>query len=241
MTSEKRTIVFIHYFGGDSGSWKWLDKHLDHNYDSVYLDLPGFNGTEALEELSIRKFAEWIKAQIEGRDLKRYVLCGHSMGAKLALFTAFLMKTNPPEKIILIAPSPPTVENMPAHEKKRMLHHPDEDEAIITVENATCKSLKPKKFDYAVQSQLRIEQKTWGWWIKEGMGTDVSWATKNLDIPTFVICSTSDPVIGMDDIHEEVLPHIQNARLSTFGKSGHLIPMESSRKLAKRINRIMRK
>lgn len=241
MTSEKSTIVFIHYFGGDSGSWKWLEKHLDDNYNRVYLDLPGFNATEALKEPSIRKFAEWIKAEIERLGLKHYVLCGHSMGGKLALFTAFLMNTNPPDKIILIAPSPPTVENMPAHEKKRMLHHPDEDEAIITVENATCKSLKPKKFDYAVQSQLRIEEKTWAWWIKEGMGNDVSWATKDLDIPTYVICSKNDPVISSDDIREEVLPHIQNAKLITFGKSGHLIPMESSRKLAKRMNRIMRK
>jgi len=241
MTSEKTTIVFVHYFGGDSGSWRWLEKRLDDTFESVFLDLPGFNATEPMEEPSIRNFSNWIKAKIEALGLKRYVLCGHSMGGKLVLFTAFLMKTHPPEKLILIAPSPPTVENMEPLEKKRMLRHPNEEEAIITVENATCKKLKSVKFDYAVNSQLRIEHNTWKWWINTGMNNDISWATKSLNVPTFVICSKSDPVIDTEAIHNEVLPNLNHVRLMSFGKSGHLIPMEASRKLGRRINKIMSK
>lgn len=62
------------------------------------------------------------------------------MGAKLVLYAANLMTVRKPRHIILIAPSPPTVEQMDASEKQRMLKHPEREEAIQTVEGSSIKN-----------------------------------------------------------------------------------------------------
>lgn len=234
----KTHIVFVHYFGGDAGSWRWLAKKLSKKYTCILLNLPGFNDTIIEEEPSIAYYAQYINAQIASLNLKSYVLCGHSMGGKLALYAALINKYNKPEGIILIAPSPPTVEHMPKKEKERMLNHPNKDEAATTVENATRKTLKKSKLEYAVKSQLRIQSKAWQWWLETGMNHDISKRIYTLDIPTVVICSEDDPVISMQAIHNDVMPYLSKGSLITLSGIGHLIPLEATQKLAKQIHNI---
>ncbi|MDB2385101.1 alpha/beta hydrolase [Polaribacter sp.] len=234
----KKKIVFIHYFGGDAGSWKWLAKRLAKTHTCILLNLPGFNGTELNTEPSIYGYANFVNDVIHKLKLKKYTLYGHSMGAKIGLYAALMNEKIKPEKIILIAPSPPTVENMPEDEKKRMLNHPDKDEAVTSVKNSIVRKLKPIKFSYAVDSQLRVNNTAWQWWIKTGMNHDISEAIENIEIPTFVICSKDDPAIAIDDIYNEVLPHLDKPNLTVLNRVGHLIPMEAPRKLARHIRHI---
>jgi len=46
------------------------------------------------------------------------------MGRRLGLYAFLINEGIKSKKVILIAPSPPTVEHMPDDEKKRMLNHP---------------------------------------------------------------------------------------------------------------------
>ncbi len=234
----KTHLVFVHYFGGDAGSWRWLAKRLSKKFTCILLNLPGFNETPMEEEPSIYFFAKYINDQIATLNLKSYVLCGHSMGAKLVLYAALINEATRPKKILLIAPSPPTIENMSADEKKRMLNHPNREEAIATVENVTKKHLKKGKSEYAVESQLRIQPNVWDWWINVGMKHDISDRINGLEIPTVVICSKDDPVISMDAIYKDVMPYLSKGTLLVLSGVGHLIPMETTRKLARHIKRI---
>lgn len=234
----KKTIVFVHYFGGDSGSWRWMAKRLRKKHTCVLLNLPGFGSTPPLPEPSIYGFAQYINACIDELELKDYILCGHSMGAKLVLYATKIRAENKPERIILIAPSPPTVENMPKEERDRMLNHPNEDEAEKTVKGATQKKLRKKRFAYAVESQLKIDEKTWDWWLNKGMQDSIADRIKGQEIPSHVIYSNHDPVIEPNAIHEEVLPYLKNPSVIALGKIGHLIPLEAPRKLARQIKRI---
>ncbi len=234
----KKHIVFVHYFGGDAGSWKWLVKRFAKKYTCVLLNLPGFNNTKNLKDPSIYSYANFINQQIEKLGIKDYILCGHSMGGKLALYASQIMAFEKPEKIILIAPSPPTVENMPDEEKERMLNHPNREEAINTVEKVTKRKLRKEKKKYAIESQLRIDHKAWKWWITEGMNEDISERITTLNIPTFVICSKKDPAISIKAIYEEVMPNLVQPSIMVFNRVGHLIPMEAPRKLARLIKRI---
>ena len=235
----EKTIVFAHYFGGDSGSWKWLADHLKEKFTCVLIDLPGFNETKPLVNKNILAFAKYINSCINELDLTNYTLCGHSMSGKLVLYAAQLMKTNKPEQLILIAPSPPTTENMPKSEKKRMLKHPDRDEAVKTVQNAVVKKLSNERFEYAVSSQLRIENASWDWWINDGMNENIAESIKELDITVHVIYSKDDPVIKTDAIYEEVLPYLKHPKVTELSSVGHLIPMETPRILADQISIIM--
>jgi len=236
----KKTIVFIHYFGGDAGSWRWLAKRLQKKHRCILLNLPGFGNTPPLEEPSIFGFATYINACIEELNLEDYILCGHSMGAKLALYAAKLMKGEKPDRIILIAPSPPTVENMDYEERNRMLNHPNRAEAIATVQGATIKKLRKKRFEYAVGSQLRIDEASWGWWLKEGMQNNIANRIDDLEIPSHIIFSKNDPVLSPEEMYSEVLPHLKKPSVIALGNVGHLIPMEAPRKLARQIKRITR-
>lgn len=239
--SGNRTIILSHYFGGNAGSWNWVVKRLEKKFSIVLITLPGFGNTEALPEPSIYHFADYINKCISHIGLKNYLLCGHSMSAKLILYAAQLNNGISPKGLVLIAPSPPTVENMPEEEKKRMLTHPNEAEAITTVKNATVKKLNPKRFTTAVRSQLEVEQQTWKWWLKEGMQNNIADRIQGIDVPTYVICARKDPVIAMDDIYSETLPHLNEPRLIQFGGCGHLIPLESPRKLARRLRKIAKR
>jgi len=236
-----KTIVFIHYFGGDAGSWQWLAKRLQKNHTCILLNLPGFGSTRPISHPSIFEFSKFINACIDELRLKDYILCGHSMGGKLALYAAKIMEGVKPKKIILIAPSPPTVENMAAEERDRMLKHPNAEEALKTVKGAIKKKLGKKKFTYAIESQLRIDENTWDWWLNEGMQNNIAERIKDLDISTHIIFSRNDPVIAQEDIYSEVLPYLKIQSVITLGKIGHLIPMEAPRKLARQIKRITKK
>lgn len=160
------------------------------------------------------------------------------MGAKRVLYAAKIMTVEKPDKIILIAPSPPTVEAMPKLEKERMLQHPSLSEAIKTVEGATVKNMPKKSLKYAVASQLRIGETTRDWWLNEGMRNDIAARITDLDMPSYVIFSKHDPVIDPESIYTEVLPYLKNPALIVLGNVGHLIQMEAPRKLARQIKRI---
>ena len=230
--SGEKAIFFVHYFGGDRDSWQWLANQLKDEYTCILVNLPGFGGNVPLSTKSIPEFSKWIKELVIKLHLKDYVLCGHSMGAKLVLYAATLLTTNKPSQILLIAPSPPTIEKMEEQEKERMLKHPDRDVAIETVKKVTVQKLKQERFDHAVQSQLIIDQKTWKWWINSGMNNSIAAKVKNLTIPVHVICSQDDPVIPLDDIHNEVIPYLTNSQLTILIDAGHLIPMEIPETLA---------
>ena len=156
----QKAIIFVHYFGGDNQSWQWLVKELEDDYTCIAVNLPGFGGNKPLNSLSIPDFANWLKDLIKKLKLEDYILCGHSMGAKLVLLTAAITAAYRPSQLLLVAPSPPTIEKMEASEKKRMLKHPDREVAIQTVKNATVQTLDKERFDHAVQSQLIIDQET---------------------------------------------------------------------------------
>ncbi|WP_417887581.1 hypothetical protein [Zunongwangia sp.] len=59
------------------------------------------------EKPSIEKMAGFVHNYISENKLKSYVLIGHSMSRKIALFTAFLDKNKLIDQLVLVAPSPP--------------------------------------------------------------------------------------------------------------------------------------
>lgn len=233
------TLVFIHHFGGNSGSWNWINKRFLKKYTCIFLNLPGFGKSKALDEISIRSMSEWIANEIRNLGNDNYILIGHAMGGKLALFTAFILHDLLPKKLILIAPSPLTKIDISDADKQRISHHLDKVEAEENVRSLINKEIKKSKFDYVVESQLEVDKKAWKWWLSKGKINDITWAIRNLEVPMYVITSNNDPVVTKETLQKEVFPYLNRARFISFGKSGHLIPIESSRKLVRVLKRII--
>lgn len=221
-----KTFVFLHYFGGAALSWQWVAQQMP-DYHCVALNLPGFGGTSALQKPSLKHYADAVVKELERLDISDYILVGHSMGGKIALQIA-AMSDRPPQQVILIAPSPPTQEPMPAKEKKRLLqNHPSKDNAETTVKSATCQPLTEAQYAVAIETHIEVDNTAWRWWLLEGMNHSIADQMPNLQVPVTVLASQDDPIISYDTIQTEVINVIPQANLISIQGVGHLIPLEA--------------
>lgn len=230
---DKPVLVFIHYFGGSAQSWKWVIPFLAPDYFCIALTLPGFGGTAISQQPSVAYYAAFIEQELELLGIKKYNLIGHSMGGKIALQVALNDSKKMLQQVLLLAPSPPTIEAMPEKEKERMLQHPNEEVEKATVRHVTLIPLTDEQFALAVHTQSIIEERVWKWWILEGMNTPLSPDTRQLTMPVTLLVSVDDPCITPKMINEEVIPNIPaEAQLMIYKKIGHLYPLEAPEWLA---------
>jgi len=227
----KPTLVFLHYFGGAATSWKWVAEQLP-DFRCVAIDLPGFGGTPALDTASLSHYAQKVTEELEQLAIADYILVGHSMGGKIALQVA-VESDRPPQKVVLVAPSPPTQEPMPDEEKQRLLNnHPSQENAETTVRNATRQELEAEARAIALETHMAVAETAWRWWLLEGMNHSIADQLTDLKVPVTVVASKDDPVIPFDVIQRDVLEQIPNSRLVSINDVGHLIPLEVSDWLA---------
>ncbi|MGB3780327.1 MAG: alpha/beta hydrolase [Tunicatimonas sp.] len=240
MSTDLPVLVFLHYFGGAARSWQWVMERLANDHRCVALNLPGFGGTDPLNSPSIAGMANYVRQETERLGLADFTLLGHSMGGKIALQVAAddAPRDQRVRQLILIAPSPPTVERMPEDEKERMLHHPDRDEAETTVENATRQTLSAECRTVAVETQLEIDEATWRWWLQKGMNHSIADQVGQINIPITVLASDDDPVIDRETIQQEVMKVLPEANLIRTQGVGHLLPLEDPEWVAGQIRRV---
>lgn len=83
---EGPSVVFVHASVLDHSQWDGQVAALADDYTTVAYDVRGHGrtGGSAAESYSIGLFAEDLHALVEGLDLDRPVVCGHSMGGLVA-------------------------------------------------------------------------------------------------------------------------------------------------------------
>ncbi|MGP1384556.1 MAG: alpha/beta fold hydrolase [Thainema sp.] len=235
--STPKTLVFLHYFGGAATSWQWVAEQL-LDYRCVAIHLPGFGGRAALDQPSLQAYADDVCQELARLEIEDYILIGHSMGGKIALQIAASCDRTP-SQIILVAPSPPTQEPMPAEEKERLLNnHPSRDNAKTTVTNATQQSLRSDQHELAIQTHVTVDNSAWRWWLLDGMNHSIADQVAQISVPLTVIASEDDPVIPFDTIQSDVLDILPDADLITTQQVGHLIPLEAADWLANQLRAI---
>lgn len=239
----KPVLVFLHYFGGAAKSWNWLIDELGEAYQCLPLDLPGFGGTAPLPQISVATMADHVIAYLDKHLNKdEYILVGHSMGGKIAMEVAYRSRyaTKKVKQLILTAPSPPTLERMPDKEKQRMLIHPDRNEAATTVQNGTVRELTGERSRTAIETQLVVDEKTWRWWITEGMDRSIADHAKVIDVPVTLIVSSDDPAITQQMTEQETIPNLPEGTDVVWTSGiGHLLQLEDPAWLAGQIKSVL--
>ena len=79
-------IIFLHGFLENQSMWDELMGNLPRAYRKITLDLPGHGASGNLGYIhTMEEMAEVVKALADELKLKRFFLCGHSMGGYVAL------------------------------------------------------------------------------------------------------------------------------------------------------------
>jgi pimeloyl-ACP methyl ester carboxylesterase len=81
-------VLFIHGFFGNGGYFSSQVTHLSKGRRVLTVDLRGHGRSEAPEVVTVSDFAADVIAVCDAAALKSVVLCGHSMGAVVALQVA---------------------------------------------------------------------------------------------------------------------------------------------------------
>ena len=92
-TEERGTgalsLVFLHYWGGSSRTWKYVTAKLAPTFRTITVDHRGWGKSDApAEGYGLTDLAADAEGVIAALRLQRYVLVGHSMGGKVAQLIA---------------------------------------------------------------------------------------------------------------------------------------------------------
>ncbi|MBE9462647.1 alpha/beta fold hydrolase [Dyadobacter subterraneus] len=232
------TLVFLHYFGGSAQTWSMVTDQLADDFHCVAIDLCGFgNSPTTVWEVSVHEHAEYVANLLKELEIENYILIGHSMGGKIAAYLA--SKQTNINALILVAPSPPTPEPMDDDKRQEMLDTFDNRPAIEElVHKITAGDLSEPLFEKTVREHLQISEMGWTSWIEKGSREDISSRMSYINIPVTVISGSQDPNFSTSVLKAEFSKYFPEAVFIEIEGAGHLIPVETSEKLADLINEI---
>lgn len=230
-------LVFLHYWGGSSRTWRHVVEALPTTFRTIAIDHRGWGESDApASGYSLADLAGDAQGVIEAQRLRRYILVGHSMGGKVAQ----LMASRRPQGLVglvLVAPSPPPPMAIPPEAREAMLGAYATRESVgATIDQVlTAKAPSPKDREQVIEDSLRGAPQAKAAWPQFISQEDITREVATIDVPTIVIAGELDRVDSVGVLKAELLPRIPRAMLHVLPGTGHLSPLESAQKLARLI------
>jgi pimeloyl-ACP methyl ester carboxylesterase/predicted SnoaL-like aldol condensation-catalyzing enzyme len=229
------SLIFLHYWGGSSRTWRKVMSALPKSHRSVAIDHRGWGNSDApTRGYALADMAADVQSVIEALDLKRYILVGHSMGGKVAQ----LMASRRPEGLVglvLVAPSPPQPMAMPPEARQAMFSvYASRESIAAAIDGAlTAKVLSPKDREQVIEDSLRGAPPAKDAWPRSTSQEDITGDVAAINVPTIVIAGELDVVDTVDILKTELLSRVPHAVLQIVPGAGHLLPLESPQELAR--------
>ncbi|UJF32794.1 alpha/beta fold hydrolase [Paenibacillus hexagrammi] len=229
-------LVFMHYYGGSSRTWLEVIDGLKEQYRCYAYDHRGWGESDkSAVSYGITDLADDAEALIRELGLTRYVLVGHSMGAKAAQLLASRCPEGL-EALVLVAPSPPTPQDMPPDFRQAMVHFYDTREgAEAAFNNIVRLPLKEHVREMVLEDMQKSCPPARAAWPETAMIEDISASVASIQAPTLILAGEMDPVDRLEAVEREVAGRIPPARLEVLRNTGHLSPLEVPREIAERI------
>jgi pimeloyl-ACP methyl ester carboxylesterase len=228
------TLVFLHYWGGSSRTWREVIGALGPDVRSIAIDQRGWGRSDApADGYALADLADDAEAVIAALSLDRYILVGHSMGGKVAQLIASRRPAGL-QGLVLVAPSPPTPMAVPLEVRQGMVHaYDDRTSVIATVEQVLAGGLlEPDLLERVITDSLAGARPAKTAWPLAISQEDISQAVVAIDAPTLIISGTDDRVDPPAVLRAELLPRVPQARLHLLPGIGHLSPLEAPADLA---------
>ncbi len=228
------TLVFLHYWGGSSRTWRHVTSSLSSSFHTIATDHRGWGDSDApANGYGLLDLADDVLGVIEALEVTRYVLVGHSMGGKVAQ----LLASRQPAGLVglvLVAPAPPPPLHLPEAARENMAHAYSSPEAVeATIDQVLAgKPLSPQDRAQVIEDSLRGAPEAKAAWPSATSHEDISAAVAAINVPTLVIGGEIDRVDTVESLRQELLPHIPHAELKVLPGTGHLSPLESPDEVA---------
>jgi pimeloyl-ACP methyl ester carboxylesterase len=222
-------LVFLHYYGGSSRTWKYVTAPLSRSYRTIAIDHRGWGESDSpVEGYSLTDHANDAAGVIDALHLRQYVLVGHSMGGKVAQ----LLASRQPKGLvglILVGSSMPTplVVSAEMRERMRTAYSTRENVEASIDQVLTAKPLNSEDREQVIADSLRGAPPAKEAWPAYSSQEDISDAVSSISVPTLVIAAELDRVDSVETTKSELLSRIPGAVLQIVHGTGHLSPLES--------------
>jgi pimeloyl-ACP methyl ester carboxylesterase len=227
-------LLFLHYWGGSSQTWRHVTAALADDFRTVAMDQRGWGRSDQPENgYDLASLADDAQAVIDGLGLDHYVVVGHSMGGKVGQLLASRLPSGL-AGLVLVAPSPPSPMALPLEVRQSMVGAYTSRETIIaTVEQVLAgRPLEPEDLEGVVDDSLRGAAAAKLAWPLAASQEDITAAVADVAVPTLVISGDQDRVDPPSTLRQELLPRIPQARMHLLQGVGHLSPLEAPAELA---------
>ena len=230
-------LVMSHSFSFAKREWIEVAGLVADQYRTVAIDMPGFGASHDVTGYSMEEMSRQFAAVIAELELERIVLVGHSMSGKIMQILASRMGPalglpRPPEKLLLVTPTPLGKE-VGGEEMKKVLLAAQKNrwDAEKFVATHTGTPLPDAVKERAMQDYLQSDRRGYEAWLNEGVYEDWIDRASPVDVETLVVVAERDPTWGIETQRKLTLPHLPNAR-TVMVDTGHSVPMEAPEQLA---------
>lgn len=227
-------LVFLHYWGGSSRTWRHVIDALAPEFRTVTIDQRGWGKSQApATGYALADMADDALAVVATLDLERYILVGHSMGGKVSQ----LIASRHPRGLmglVLVAPAPPGPMQLPLEARQQMMvAYASRTSIMTTVEQVLAPNgLEPEDLETVIADSLAgalVAKESWPLLTSQ---EDISADVVEIDAPVIVISGEHDRVDPPDVLRSELLSRIPHAQLCVLPKAGHLLPLEAPDEIA---------
>ena len=244
------TLVFLHFFGGSSRSWRPVMNELAGEFPCVALDLRGSGrtdlaaGADEVANYGLDALVGDVTAALGQLRPGRYALVGHSMGGKVALAAAADHSGAPGlEALVLLAPSLATPEPMPDAERARLLAGHGSAVAVReTLSQVTAQELRPEVLQTALEDGLAVRAAAWRAWLERGSRQDISARLERVRVPVHLLAGEKDANMTPRLLRREIAAYLPEAFArdpETVSGAAHLLPLEAPGAVAAFIRRAL--
>jgi pimeloyl-ACP methyl ester carboxylesterase len=241
----KPTLFLLHFLAGSAREWEAVEARLSPTLHTVAIDLPGFGKAAGTAGYTVDAMADHVAGIVRAAAPGRWLLAGHSMGAKVA--AALARRAEDGEGgleglagLITVAGSPPAPEPMSETRRTAMLQWFNGDAETSRKEaedyiDANTRSLPSEARALAVADVLRAGKDAWRAWLESGSREDRRAGTGLLSTPALILAGEKDGDLGLEAQRRLMAPHFAQARVEAMDGVMHLIPLEAPDRLADRI------
>ncbi|MBO1077675.1 alpha/beta hydrolase [Roseomonas haemaphysalidis] len=246
LPASPATLFCLPFLGGSAREWGAVAAALPAHIHCHPLDLPGFGDAAGQTGYGVAEMADHVAARIrDAAPAGRWLLAGHSMGAKVAAVLARRAVDGDPALrelagVVTLAGSPPSPEPMAEERRQEMLgwfNGSAEQSATQAARfvDANAARLSPEARTLAERDVLRANPAAWRAWLAAGSREDWSGRIGTLPLPALILAGAEDADLGPDAQQRLMVPHYAKPTLRALPGVQHLLPLEAPEAVAEAI------